>query len=114
MGILFQIKTGMNDRFQEILRAVSEVMGMTQHEILCKKRYRETTDARWIMVQLMREDGFYTFRIADHLSMTTRNVNRIIFGLSKRLDGGDCRLQSNLERARKHLRHSREISSVIG
>lgn len=87
---------------------------MTQHEILCKKRYRETTDARWIMVQLMREDGFYSSRIAECLSMTTRNVNHIIFGLSRRLDCGDYRLKSNLERSRKYLRHSRETSSVVG
>ena len=107
-------KAGMENKFKEILMAVSEVMGMTQYELLCKRRYKETTDARWIVVQLMIEDGFYPNRIADHLSMTIRNVHHIIFGLAQKLDRGDARLQCNLERARKCLINIRETSSCIG
>ena len=62
----------------------------------------------------MRDEGFYSSRIADYLSMTTRNVNHILFGVSMRLEMGDKMLGKNLETSRKHLRNSREISPVCG
>lgn len=107
-------KNAMDREFQEIIKAVSEVTGLSANQILCKRRFQETTDARWMVVQIMRENGFYTSRIAEHLSMTTRNVNHILFSLSMRLDGGDHRMRNNLERIRKQLGNIRETSSVNG
>lgn len=104
----------MDKEFQRILQVVSDVTGLAPCEILCKRRFQETIDARWLMVQLMRDEGFYSSRIADYLSMTTRNVNHILFGVSMRLEMGDKMLGKNLERARKLLRNNKEISPVCG
>lgn len=100
----------MDKEFQKILQVVSEVTGLAPCEILCKRRYQETIDARWLMVQLMRDEGFYSSRIADYLSMTTRNVNHILFSVSIRLELGDKMLGKNLEIARKLMENNKEIS----
>jgi hypothetical protein len=53
----------------------------------------------------MREEGFYSSRIADLMGMTTRNVNYILFSTETRLSLGDKALSNILEKARKELRN---------
>lgn len=69
---------------------------------------------RWIVVKLMKEEGYYSSRIADYMNMTTRNVNYILFSVETRLSMGDKALGNILEIARKELRNREEITTKNG
>jgi hypothetical protein len=104
----------MKEEFHRIIQAVADAAELTPCQILCKRRYPETIDARWIAVKLMREEGFYSSKIADFMGMTTRNVNYILFSVETRLSFNDKALSNILERARKELRNSKEITAING
>jgi hypothetical protein len=95
----------MKEEFERIINAVAEASDLRPCQILCRRRYPETIDARWAAVKLMREEGFYSSRIADLMGMTTRNVNYILFSVETRLSLGDKALSNILEKARKELRN---------
>jgi chromosomal replication initiation ATPase DnaA len=104
----------MKEEFERIVNAVAEAAELRPAQILSRRRFPEIIDARWIAVKLMREEGFYTSRIADLMQMTTRNVNHIIYSVEIRLSNNDRSLEYLLETSRKHLRNSKEISPVCG
>ena len=97
--------------FERIVKAVADAAELRPTQILSKRRFQETLDARWVVVRLMHEEGFYSSKIADHMNMTTRNVNYILFSFETRMAFGDRCLRNILERARKELGKSEEISS---
>lgn len=97
--------------FERIVKAVADAADLNPCQLLCNRRFPETIDARWIAVKLLREEGFYSSKIADYMSMTTRNVNYILFSVETRLRMGDKALSNILEIARKKLGNNREISS---
>ena len=100
--------------FETIINAVADAADLRPCQILCRKRFPETIDARWIAVKMLRDEGFYTSKIARLMNMTTRNVNHIIYSVEIRLSNNDRSLEYLLETSRKHLRNSREISPVCG
>ena len=104
----------MKEELYRIIQAVADAADLAPCQILCKRRYPETIDARWIAVKLMREEGFYSSRIADFMGMTTRNVNYILFSVETRLSFHDKALSNILERARKELRNRQEITIKNG
>lgn len=87
---------------EKVIEAVAEVMDLSPCQILCKRRYQETIDARWMVVFLLRERGFYASRIALWMGMSSRNVNLILTEMHNRLSN-EQKLRSNLELARKYL-----------
>lgn len=100
--------------FERIIKAVADAADLSPCQVLCKRRFPETMDARWIAVKLLKDEGFYTSQVARLMSMTTRNVNHIIYSVEIRLSNNDRSLEYLLETSRKHLRNSREISSICG
>jgi hypothetical protein len=106
-------RTTMNT-FEQVINAVAEATDMRPCQILCKRRYPETIDARWIAIKLLREEGLYSSRIADLMHMTARNVNHILFSVEMRLSFGDKALSNILEASRKYLRNSEEITTKNG
>lgn len=92
----------MNRDFELIVNAVANAMDLRPCQILCKRRFQESTDARWMVVYLLHERGYYSARIAEWMGMTARNVNIILQSMSRRVSQGDaiCRF---LEIARKYL-----------
>lgn len=88
-----------------IVKAVADVMGLMPCEIMCRRRFPEVVDARWMVVRLLAERGFYAHQIAAWIGMTSRNVNAILSAMYKRLDE-DEKFSRNLEAARKELRKS--------
>lgn len=92
----------MNNDLEAIINAVAEAMELIPCQILCKRRFQETIDARWIAVCLLSEKGYYSSRIAKWMGMTTRNVNLILSSMHIRL-ATEKQLRSNMEAARKHL-----------
>ena len=100
--------------FERIIKAVADAADLSPCQVLCKRRFSETMDARWIAVKLLKDEGFYTSQVARLMSMTTRNVNHIIYSVEIRLSNNDRSLEYLLETSRKHLRNCKEISSVCG
>ena len=93
----------MSERFDKIIKAVADASDLTCSQILSKRRFPDSLDARWIAVKLLKDDGFYSCRIAELMSMTVRNVNRIIYVVEMRLSHNDRPLKQLLEASRKHL-----------
>ena len=93
----------MNEKFDRIIKAVADAADLTSSQIVSKRRFPDSLDARWIAVKLLRDEGFYSSRIADMMSMTTRNVNHIIYAVEIRLSHDDRPLKQLLETSRKHL-----------
>ena len=100
--------------FEDIINAVAEASDLRPCQILCNRRFKETIDARWIAVKLLREEGYYSSRIADLMGMTTRNVNYILFSVETRLSLQDKALSNILEKSRIQLGKCRERSSLNG
>ena len=92
----------MNKEFESIINAVAEATDLKPCQILCKRKFQESIDARCIAICILSERGFYSSRIAEWLGMTTRNVNLILASVHLRL-ATEKHLRSNLEIARKKL-----------
>ena len=91
----------MNRDLENVVKAVAEVMDLSPCQILCRKKFPETIDAKWMAVYLLKERGHSSGRIAEWMGMTHRNVNRIVSLMNlPKMD----RLGSNLESARKYLK----------
>lgn len=88
-----------------IVKAVADVMGLMPCEIMCRRRFPEVVDARWMVVRLLSERGFYAHQIASWMEMTSRNVNVILSAIHDRLED-DVKFGRNLETARKEVRKS--------
>ena len=93
----------MKERFDRIIQAVADASDLTTSQIVSKRRFPDSLDARWIAVKLLRDEGFYSSRIAELMSMTTTNVNHIIYAVEIRLSHDDRPLKQLLETSRKHL-----------
>lgn len=93
----------MNEKFDRIIKAVADAADLTSSQIVSKRRFPDSLDARWIVVKLLRDEGFYSSRIAELMSMTTRNVNHIIYAVEIRLSHDDRPLKQLLETSRKYL-----------
>lgn len=100
--------------FERIIKAVADAADLNPCQLLCRRRFPETMDARWITVKLLKEEGFYSSQVARLMNMTTRNVNHIIYSVEIRLSNNDRSLEYLLETSRKHLGNIKEISSVCG
>ena len=95
-------KDVMNKDLEAIINAVAEAMDLKPSQILCKRKFKEIIDARWIAVCLLSEKGYYSSRIAEWMGMTARNVNIILSSIYLRLST-EKQLRNNLEAARKYL-----------
>lgn len=100
--------------FERIIKAVADAADLSPCQVLCKRRFPETMDARWIAVKLLKEEGFYSSQVARLMNMTTRNVNHIIYSVEIRLSNNDRSLEYLLETSRKYLRKNKETSFVFG
>lgn len=84
--------------FDRVVDAVAEVMDLTPAAIRSKRRFPEITDAKWAVVYLLRQMGFYPHRIAECMGMTARNVNLIV----SRMNAGERKdVGRKAEEARK-------------
>ena len=101
----------MKEQFERIINAVAQASDLTSSQIISKRRFPDALDARWVAVKLLRDEGYYASQIAELMSMTTRNVNHIIYMVEIRLSHNDRPLIHLLEISRKQLGNIREISS---
>ena len=64
----------MNKDLESIINAVAEAMDLSPCQILCRRKFKETIDARWIAVCLLSEKGYYSSRIAEWMGMWNREI----------------------------------------
>ena len=94
--------TQMRADYDKVVNAVAEAMDLTTTQVVSKRKYQETTEARRIVVYLLREMGYCSSRIAMWMGMTARNVNLILSSMHYRIPR-EKQLGSILESARKNL-----------
>lgn len=68
---------GKSEYFNRLLRITSEETEIPVARIMGKSQDMETTDARYIMVVLLYERGFYPDQIAVLLSYTPRGIRKL-------------------------------------
>lgn len=74
--------------FAEILRIVSKETEIQTSEILSSSKEAEVVDARYLLVHLLYERGFYPSQIALQTRKTKRSINYILSGFSDRIQRG--------------------------
>ena len=86
--------------FERLVDVVAELSELTTDNILHGRKTDEVVDARWIIVQILREQGYHTTKIAQLMSMTQRNVTHILIAFQDRLDQYDSLFKSTYQKAR--------------
>lgn len=86
-----------------VLAAVSRATGIQEEFIFSKRRGQIYYDARWIVVQLLADLGYYTGQIANVTGMTGRNVNLILSQVPTRGNSSWKQFGRQLEACRNAL-----------
>lgn len=94
--------THMRADYDKVVNAVAEAMELTTAQVVNKRKFQESIEARRMVVYLLREMGYCSNRIAIWMGMTSRNVNLILSSMNYRIHR-EKQLGSILEAARKHL-----------
>lgn len=71
--------------FSKVIKVVTELMDVTEQDILGKSRIQEVVDARWMTFHLLKEKGFTTQEIAGVMNQPVRTVNHAIHSFSERV-----------------------------
>lgn len=96
---------GVNEYYKRTVEVVGDLTGLTEKEIVGKRRMRELVDARCLVVRLMRDAGYYPSQIARVMGISTRWVQKVIETFDDRVRfSADPMLRCNLEEATKILR----------
>lgn len=90
------------DLYRQVLLTTAEVTAVSVKDILGKGRRQDIVDARWIVVILMCDKGFYTGQIARMMNLSERHVDRILGEYQDRLRYGGAAFKT-------HLRNVRDI-----
>ena len=69
---------GKLEDFGKVIKVVTELMDVTDQEILGKSRREEVVDARWMVICLMSEKGYSTHEISMLILHPERTVNHAI------------------------------------
>lgn len=90
--------------FETVIDAVSMQTDLRRGLIL-GSRTREAVDARWMVVRLMRDAGFYSTQIAPLVGLSVRTVQIILISFDNRIKySADSMLRNNYETITKQLR----------
>lgn len=96
---------GATEYYKKTVEVVADLTGLTEGEIIGKRRMRELVDARCLVVRLMRDAGYYPTQIAPIMHVTVRWVQKIIENFDDRARySPDPMLRINWEQAKNRLR----------
>lgn len=96
---------GANEYYKKTVEVVSILTGLTEGEIVGKRRMRELVDARCLVVMLMRDAGYYPTQIAPIMKVSVRWIQKIVENFDDRARySPDPMLRINWEQAAKMLR----------
>ena len=76
---------GKIEDFGRVIKVVTELMDVTDQDILGKSRVPEVVDARWMVITLMREMGYTTRQIAPLMLRPARTINNALSQFSDRV-----------------------------
>lgn len=88
------------DYFDRLVAIVAELSELSVESILKGRKTDEVVDARWIIVRILKEQGYHTAKIALLMGMTQRNVTNIVNLFQDRLDQYDSLFKSTYQKAR--------------
>lgn len=88
------------DYFDRLVAIVAELSELSVEAILKGRKTDEVVDARWIIVRILKEQGYHTAKIALLMGMTQRNVTNIVNLFQDRLDQYDSLFKSTYQKAR--------------
>lgn len=88
------------DYFERLVSIVADFSELPAEKILHGRKTDAVIDARWIIVRILKEQGYHTANIAMLLNMTQRNVTHILTAFQDRLDQYDSLFKSIYQRAR--------------
>ena len=88
------------DYFSRLVSVVAELSELTETDIMEGRKTDAVVDARWIIVRILKEQGYHTANIAMLLNMTQRNVSYILTAFQERLDQYDSLFKYIYQKAR--------------
>ena len=94
---------GKLEDFGKVIKVVTELMDVTDQEILGKSRRVDIVDARWIAILLMREKGYNTRQISMLMLHPERTINHALSGIEDRVRYSHNGLGNILAIARKQV-----------
>ena len=89
--------------FGKVIKVVTELMEVTEQEILGKSRVQEIVDARWMVIVLMKERGYSTKQIAPLVCHPIRTINHALNCFTDRVKYSFNNLGNTLATARQLL-----------
>lgn len=98
-----------DEDFRNVVNIVAEVTELAASEIFSGHRSPELTDARWIVVQLLKDLGYYNSRICSLTGLSARSVNRILTEIDDRHGAGWKMMRRNLAECRSALSRSSDV-----
>lgn len=95
---------GKLEDFSKVIKVVTELMDVTDQEILGKSREQEVVDARWMVIHFMRKKGYSTHQISALMLHPERTVNHALNCFSDRVRYSNNGLGNILAIAEQQLR----------
>ena len=76
---------GKSEDFSKVIKVVTELMDVTEQDVLGKSRVQEVVDARWMVFHFLRKKGFTTQEISDAVRQPVRTVNHGLHSFEDRV-----------------------------
>lgn len=76
---------GKAEDFGKVIKVVTELMDVTDQEIIGKSRIPEVVDARWMTICLMKDKGYSTRQISLMVGHPERTINHVISSFTERV-----------------------------
>lgn len=89
--------------FGRVMKIVTDLMEVSEQDILGKSREYEVVDARWMVIYLMKERGYTSKQIAPLVNHSIRTVNHALNRFYARAKSVEKYLGNTLETARQML-----------
>lgn len=94
---------GKLEDFGKVIKVVTELMDVTDQDILGRSREAEVVDARWMVICLMREKGYSARQISMLVLHPERTVNHALNAFPDRVKYSTNNLRNILATARQQL-----------
>ena len=75
---------GKTEDFSKVIKVVTELMDVTDQEILGHSRKQEVVDARWMVMYFLKEKGYSTEEISKMTLHPERTVRNAIHDIKER------------------------------
>lgn len=89
--------------FGKVIKVVTELMDVSEQDILGKSRVQDVVDARWMVIYLMKEQRYSSRQISILINHPERTVNHAASQMEDRVKYSINGLGNILAIARKQL-----------